>query len=43
MPGDRYNPQTHDGKTHGGWGLFESGLVAKSIEPANTSSELAHE
>ncbi len=28
---------------HGGWGLFEWGLVAESVEPADPSSEFAQE
>ena len=30
-------------RTHGGWGHVESRLVAESVEPADPSSELAHE
>ncbi len=30
-------------QTHGGRGLFESGLVAESVEPADPSSEFAQE
>ena len=41
MPGDRWNPPTPGRQTHGGWGLFESGLVAESVEPADPSSEFA--